>query len=151
MALSEIQLHRFETLKAILHYFYRDNTRSGSHSRYNIKYHFVWIPKYRREVLVGKIPARLKEILEEIAQSYKLKIIAQEVMPDHIHILVEAPPIYSPTKIVQLLKGISSKKLREEFLPQLKKHIWKDGVLWATGYYVASVSDSATSDIINQR
>ncbi|MBI5151613.1 MAG: IS200/IS605 family transposase [Candidatus Pacebacteria bacterium] len=115
-----------------------------------MKYHFVWIPKYRREVLVGKIPVRLKEILEEIAKAYKFKIIAQEVMPDHIHVLVDAPPTYSPTKIVQLLKGISSKKLREEFLPQLKQYIWKEGVLWATGYYVASVSDGATSDVVKE-
>ena len=85
MPLSEIQIQRFETLKAVLHYFYRDNTRSGSHSRHNIKYHLVWIPKYRREVLVGRIPARLKEILEEVAKTYGMKIIAQEVMPDHVH------------------------------------------------------------------
>lgn len=148
MVLSRIQLQRLETLKAVLHYFYRDNTRSGSHCRHNIKYHFVWIPKYRREVLVGKIPARLKEILEEIARNYKLKIIAQEIMPDHVHILIEAPPTYPPAKIIQWLKGISSKKLREEFLPQLRQHIWKDGVLWAIGYYVASVSDGATSDVV---
>src|SRR5258708_2303704 len=148
MDLSEIQNQRFEILKAVLHYFYRDNTQSGSHSRHNIKYHFVWIPKYRREVLVGGIPARLKEILEEIAKNYKLKIIAQEIMPDHIHMLVESPPTYSPTTIVRIFKSISSKKLREEFLPQIKKHIWKDGTLWATGYYVASVSDGATSDVV---
>lgn len=148
MTLSSIQLQRFETLKAVLHYFYRDNTRSGSHCRHNIKYHFVWIPKYRREILVGEIPTRLKEILEEIARNYRLKIIAQEIMPDHVHILIEAPPTYSPTKIIQWLKGISSKKLREEFFPQLRQLIWKDGVLWATGYYVASVSDGATSDVV---
>ena len=150
MALSEIQLQRFATLKAVLHYFYRDNTRSGSHSRHNIKYHLVWIPKYRREVLVGRIPERLKEILEEVAKTYGLKIIAQEVMPDHVHVLVEAPPKYSPSKIVQMFKGISSKKLREEFLPQLKPLIWKDGVFWAVGYYVASVSDGATSDVVRE-
>jgi len=85
MAFSEIQPQRFETLKAVLNYFYPDNTRSGSHFRHNIKYHLVWIPKYRREVLVGRIPVRLKEILEEVARSYKLKIIAHEVMPDHVH------------------------------------------------------------------
>ncbi|MEK6706630.1 MAG: IS200/IS605 family transposase [Bdellovibrionota bacterium] len=148
--LSENQGERFETLKAVLHYFYHDNTRSGAHCRHNIKYHIVWIPKYRREVLVGKIPARLKEILEEIAQTYGLKIIAQEIMPDHVHVLVEAPPKYSPSMIVQMLKGISSRKLREEFLPQLKKHIWKEGVLWATGYYAASVSDGATTEIVKE-
>jgi putative transposase len=144
------QGERFETLKAVLHYFYHDNTRSGAHCRHNIKYHIVWIPKYRREVLVGRIPERLKEILEEIAQTYGLKIIAQEVMPDHVHVLIEAPPKLSPSMIVQMLKGVSSKKLREEFLPQLKQHIWKDGVLWATGYYAASVSDGATTEIVKE-
>ena len=86
MAIPDMQLKRFETLKAVLHYFYSDNTRSSSHCRHNIKYHFVWIPKYRREVLVGRIPARLKELLEEIARNYGLKIITQEIMPDHVHI-----------------------------------------------------------------
>ena len=150
MELSETQLQRFKTLKAVLHYFFRDNNRSGAHCRHNIKYHFVWIPKYRREVLVGKIPERLKLIFEEIAQSYGLKIIAQEIMPDHVHILVEAPPTLSPATIVNRLKGISSKKIREEFCPQIKKLIWKDGVFWARGYYVASVSDGATTEVVSE-
>jgi len=150
MSLTEKQNQRFDTLKAVLHYFYTDNTRSGAHSRHNIKYHLVWIPKYRREVLVGKIPKRLKEILQEIARTYGLRIIAQEIMPDHVHVLVEAPPKYSPSTIVQMFKGISSKKLREEFLPQLKQRIWKDGVLWATGYYAASVSDGATTEVVRE-
>ena len=110
----------------------------------------IWIPKYRREVLVGEIPGRLKQILEEIAKAYELRIIAQEIMPDHVHLLVEAPPKYSPSKIVQIFKSISSKMLREEFLPQLKRLIWKDGVLWARGYYVASVSDGATTEIVRE-
>lgn len=58
--------------------------------------------------LVGKIPVRLKEILQEVARNYRLKIIAQEVMPDHVHLLVETPPTMAPTKIVQYFKGISS-------------------------------------------
>lgn len=148
MALSEIQLQRYDTLKAVLQYFYRDNTRSGAHCRHNIKYHLIWIPKYRREVLVGEIPKRLKQILEEIAKAYELKIIAQDIMPDHVHVLVEAPPKHSPSKIAQVFKSISSRILREEFLPQLRKFIWKDGVLWATGYYVASVSDGATTEVV---
>lgn len=96
--LSRIQNQRFETLRAVLHYFLRDNTRSGSHFRYTLKYHIVWIPKYRREVLVGEIPARLKEILQEVARNYRMRIIAQEVMPDHVHLLVKAPPMLAPTK-----------------------------------------------------
>jgi len=108
----------------------------------------IWIPKYRREVLVGKIPERLKQILEEIAKTYEFRIIAQEIMPDHVHVLVEAPPKYSPSQIVRIFKSISSRLLREEFLPQLKRFIWKEGVLWATGYYAASVSDGATTEIV---
>jgi hypothetical protein len=57
------QAQRQKTLKAVLHYFYQDNTRSGSHCRYSLQYHLVWIPKYRRSFLVGEIAERLKQIL----------------------------------------------------------------------------------------
>ncbi len=99
------QADRQKTLTAVLHYFYQDNTRSGSHCRYSLQYHLVWIPKYRRGFLVGDIAERLKQILKEIARDYRIRIIAMEVMPDHIHMLVEAPPKYAPAKIVQLFKG----------------------------------------------
>ncbi|MCA1615568.1 MAG: IS200/IS605 family transposase [Acidobacteria bacterium] len=79
------QAERQKTLKAVLHYFYQDNTRSGSHCRYSLQYHLVWIPKYRRSFLVGAIAERLKQILKEIARDYRIRIIAMEVMPDHIH------------------------------------------------------------------
>lgn len=148
--MDEQQAKRHEVLKAILHYFYQDNTHSGSHCRYNLKYHLVWIPKYRKRFLVGKLAERLRQIFAEIAKEYSFKIIAQEVMPDHIHILVEAPPKYSPTEIVQLFKGISSRKMRQEFLDIIKRYIWKDGTLWARGYYVASVGDSITTEIVQE-
>jgi len=61
------QTKRQETLKAVLNYFYQDNTRSGSHSRYNLKYHLVWITKYRRSFLIGNLAVRLKRILADIA------------------------------------------------------------------------------------
>lgn len=79
------EANRQKTLKAVLHYFYQDNTRSGSHCRYSLQYHLVWIPKYRRSFLVGEIAERLKQILKEIARDYRIRIIAMEVMPDHIH------------------------------------------------------------------
>ena len=150
MSSLEIQAQRFETLQTVLQYFYRDNTRSSAHARHNIKYHIVWIPKYRREVLFDEIADRLKEIIEEIAQTYGLKIIAQEVMPDHVHVLVEAPPRYSPATIVRMFKSISSRKLRQEFLPKLRQKIWKEGTLWAVGYYAASVSDGATTEVVRE-
>ncbi|MDQ3181708.1 MAG: IS200/IS605 family transposase [Acidobacteriota bacterium] len=148
---SEIEKDdRQKTLKAVLHYFYRDNAKSGSHSRYSLQYHLVWIPKYRRSFLVGEIANRLKQILKEIAFDYRINIIAMEVMPDHVHMLIEAPPKYSPAKLAQLFKGISSRRMRQEFLDVIKRYIWKDGTLWAIGYYIGSVSDNATTEIVRE-
>ena len=93
------QIERQKTLKAVLHYFFQDNTKSGPHSRYNLKYHLVWITKYRRSFLCGRMAARLSEMLAEIANDYGFEIIAHEVMPDHVHLLIEVPPKYSPSKI----------------------------------------------------
>jgi len=141
---------RQETLKAVLHYFYQDNAKSSSHSRYSLQYHLVWIPEYRRSFLVGELADRLKQILKEIAFDYRINIIAMEVMPDHIHMLIEAPPKYSPAKLAQIFKGISSKQMRKEFLDVIKKYIWKDGTLWAVGYYVGSISNNATTQIVRE-
>lgn len=144
------QTNRQETLKAVLHYFYQDNTRSGSHCRFNLKYHLVWITKYRRSFLEGKIAERLLEILSQIARDYDFHIIAMEVMPDHIHMLVEAPPKYAPAKIVQIFKGISSRRMRQEFLNIIKRYIWKEGTLWAVGYYIGSVGDGVTTELVKE-
>ena len=141
---------RQETLKAVLHYFYQDNAKSGSHCRYSLQYHLVWIPKYRRSFLVGRIAERLKEILTEIARDYRIHIIAMEVMPDHVHMLIEAPPKYAPSKLAQIFKGISSRRMRQEFLDIIKRYIWKDGTLWAIGYYIGSVSDAVTTDLVRE-
>lgn len=145
-----MEQNRQETLKAVLHYFYRDNTKSGSHCRYSLQYHLVWIPKYRRGLLVGEIAERLLQILREIARDYRIHIIAMEVMPDHVHMLVEAPPKYAPAKIVQIFKGISSRRLRQEFLDEIKKYIWKEGTLWAIGYYIGSVGDGVTTELVKE-
>ena len=141
---------RQETLKAVLHYFYQDNAKSGSHCRYSLQYHLVWIPKYRRSFLVGEIAERLKQILKEIARDYRIRIIAMEVMPDHVHMLIEAPPKYAPSKLAQIFKGISSRRMRQEFLDVIKRYIWKDGTLWAIGYYIGSVSDAVTTDLVRE-
>jgi putative transposase len=144
------QEKRQDTLKVILHYFYQDNTRSGSHSRYNLKYHLVWITKYRRSFLIGELAIRLQRILADIANEYGFKIIISEVMPDHIHMLIEARPTDAPVRIVQIFKSLSSRKMREEFLESIQQHIWKEGTLWAAGYYIASVADGVTTEVIQE-
>ena len=143
-------MERQQTLKAVLNYFFQDNTKSGSHSRYNLKYHIVWIPKYRRSLLVGALAVRLREIVYEVAEEYGFHIIAHEIMPDHVHMLVEAPPKISPMYIVKVFKQKSSIILRKEFLDYIKKYIWKKNTFWAVGYYIASVGDGVTSEMVKE-
>jgi len=141
---------RQETLKAVLHYFYQNRTKSGAHSRYDLKYHLVWITKYRRSFLEGQMEIRLRQILTDISSEYDFHIIAQEIMPDHIHMLIEAPPKYPPATIARIFKSISSRKMRQEFPDAIRQFIWKDGTLWAQGYYIASVAQGVTAEIVEE-
>ena len=102
---------------------------------YNIGYHLIWCPKYRRKVLVGNLADRLKELLTEKANQLGLVINTMEVMPDHVHLFVKAPPTLPPHYIVQQLKGHSSHELRKEF-SKLKSRL---PTLWTRSYYCESV------------
>jgi putative transposase len=101
-------------------------------------------------MLTEEISKRLKQILEDMAEQYQFIIIASEVMPDHIHLLIEAPPRYSPSNLVNIIKSLSSRRLREEFKDYIKKYIWKDNTLWAKGYYLATLADKVTTDIVKE-
>ena len=124
--------------------------RHNAHAVWDIKYHLVWITKYRRSFLIGDLAVQLKRILANIAYEYGFKIIVHEVMPDHVHMLIEARPTDTPMRIVQILKSISSRKIREEFLDIIQQHIWKEGTFWAAGYYIASVADGITTEIVQE-
>ena len=109
-----------------------------THSRttvFNLGYHFIWCPKYRRKVLVGEIETRLKELLLAKGSEVGLEIVSLEVMPDHVHLFIKAPPTAGPHWIVQQLKGYTSRNLRAEF-PELKRKIPS---LWTRSYYCESV------------
>jgi putative transposase len=93
------------------------------HSVYVINYHLVWIPRYRKKLLVGPVEARLKELLAEIATKYGFGILAVEVMPDHGHLFMRAPPKFSPAEIVGLFNGITSRRLKQEF-ESLRRQYW---------------------------
>jgi len=108
------------------------------HSAYVINYHLVWIPRYRKKVLVGPVEARLRELLAEIAMQYGFEMLAVEVMPDHVHLFVSAPPKFAPAEIVRLFKGITSRRLKKEF-ESLRRQYWGEhATLWAEGYYVGT-------------
>jgi len=98
---------------------------------YNIGYHLIWCPKYRRKVLQAHIADRLKELLNQKAAEIEVKIAICEVMPDHVHVFVKCKPTASPHWIVQQLKGYTSRILRQEFEP-LRTRL---PTLWTRSYY----------------
>ncbi|WP_258112661.1 IS200/IS605 family transposase [Alicyclobacillus sp. SP_1] len=109
--------------------------KSNHNVVYSCKYHVVWCPKYRRRVLTSEVEERLKAILHEVAEERQAEIIELEVMPDHVHLLVEVDPQFGIHRLVRLMKGRSSHHLREEF-PWLKKRL---PTLWTNSYFVSTV------------
>jgi putative transposase len=110
---------------------------------YHIGYHLIWCPKYRRKVLVNPVAERLKELLSEKAADIGAQIETMEVLPDHVHIFVKAPPTLAPHYLVQQFKGFSSRRLRQEF-PKLKTRL---PTLWTRSYYCESVGHSSQETI----
>lgn len=102
---------------------------------YSCKYHVVWCPKYRRKVLVGDVASRLKEIIKHVVEEKRAELLELEVMPDHVHLLVEVDPQFGIHKLIKLVKGRSSRLLRQEFLV-LRKRL---PTLWTNSYFVSTV------------
>ncbi len=121
-------------------------TKSTKGAVYVINYHLGWRPKYRRAVPTSLAASRLSELFKEIADRWGFEIISQEVMPDHVHLFVSAPPKYSPARIAQLFKGTTSRVLRLEF-PELKRHINKAGTFWSPGYYIGTAGHVSSATI----
>jgi putative transposase len=114
-----------------------NNTRwtTSNKAVFNLGYHIIWCPKYRRKVLVGLVEARLRELLFEKAAKINITIENLEIMPDHVHLFVKTTPINSPHYIVQQFKGYTSRTLRQEF-ESLRKRLPS---LWTRSYYIESV------------
>jgi putative transposase len=108
-----------------------------------LHYHFVWCPKYRRAVLVGSVADRLTTLLYEKAQALATQIEALEIMPDHVHLFVCAPPTEAPQHLVNQFKGYTSRVLRTEF-PRLKSRLPS---LWSRSYYVGSAGHVSADTI----
>lgn len=113
--------------------------RNSSHTVYDIKYHFVWITKYRYKILRGKIALRVREILKQGCEANRLVIIKGSIGPDHVHMLLSCPTDMAPSKIMQILKGRTSRLLQEEF-PELRKKYWGQH-MWGRGYFCGTVGE----------
>ena len=111
--------------------------RKGSHSVYDVKYHLIWCTKYRYRILTGQVAIRARELIREICRGNYVDIQSGSMSPDHVHLLVSVPPSISLSKLMQYIKGKSSRKLLMEFT-HLKKRYWGQH-LWARGYFGVSV------------
>jgi putative transposase len=126
-----------------------ENYRTGLHSRFDIKYHFVCVTKYRKSVLTGVVGARVRDLVREICRTNEREILQGAVSGDHVHVLLSCPPTLSPSKIMQRIKGKTSRKQMMEF-KHIQKQYWGRH-LWARGYFVASrgnVTDEMIAEYI---
>ena len=111
------------------------NYKSNLNVVYSCKYHVVWCSKYRRKVLNPTIAARLKEIIQQVIEEKRAELIELEVMSEHVHLLTEVDPQFGIHKLVKLIKGRTSRLLRQEF-PELKRRL---PTLWTNSYFVLTV------------
>ena len=114
--------------------------QSGAHTTHRLRYHLVWIPKYRRRVLEGAVASRLQALFEQACEVNEWVLHELSIQPDHVHLLIQIPPKVSVSKVVNLLKGGSSRLLRLEF-PELEEFLWGDS-FWCDGFFAESVGQT---------
>jgi putative transposase len=119
--------------------------RKGAHTVFDLKYHIVWTTKYRKPVLEGRLGTRVRDLIREICTTHNIQIIRGHISKDHIHIFISMPPQISVSKIVQYMKGKTSRKILTEF-PSLNKRFWGQH-FWARGYF-STTSGSITDEMI---
>lgn len=117
--------------------------KSNRNVFYSCKYHVVWCPKYRRKVLTEDIAARLSQIIQEVCSAHEAEVLSLEVLLDHVHLLVECDPHFGIHRLVRLIKGRSSRFLRQEF-PVLKRRL---PTLWTSSYFISTVGGAPLSVI----
>jgi putative transposase len=121
--------------------------RKASHCVYDLKYHIVWITKYRKPVLTNPVGKRVRDLLRLICTSLDVEIVQGHISRDHIHMLVSVPPYVSVSKLVQRMKGLTSRRLLQEDRG-LNKMFWGRH-FWARGYFVASTGN-VTEEVIGR-
>jgi len=121
--------------------------RTTSHSKYDLKVHLVFIPKYRKRIMTGQIGIKVRDLIRQIAIENDIEVISGKVAPDHVHIFVSYPPHLSISEMMQKIKGKSSYKIMASF-PDLKKVYWGRH-FWARGYLAVS-SGNITDEMIQE-
>jgi len=111
------------------------NYQSLAHVRWECKYHIVWVPKYRRKMLYGKVRRRFGEIISDLCRQKGVEVIEGHVMSDHVHLYLSFPPKFSIAYVVGFLKGKSAIRLNREFRTKVKG----SKSFWIRGYFVSTV------------
>ncbi len=119
-----------------------DEYRHEGNAVSSLNYHFVFIPKRRKKVLVGAIAERLQEIICDVCNENRWRIIAIEIMPDHVHLFINTKPTDNPSQIMNRIKGRASHHLRKEF-PELLKL----PTLWTPSYFVSTAGNVCTETV----
>jgi len=117
--------------------------KSNHNVSFSCTYHVVWCPKYRRKVLIEQIAKRLEQIIREVCKEHQAEVLSVEIMPDHVHLLVEVDPQFGIHRLVKLVKGRSSRYLRQEY-PSLTTRL---PTLWTNSYFVSTVGGAPLSVI----
>ena len=124
----------------------KNRTKSSTRwTHYEIAYHFVWVPKYRRRILLGDVRKETRHLLQECCDRHGITLLEAETDEDHVHAFVSAPPRFSPAKIAGLLKGYSSLMLRKKF--SRLSNLTGGKQLWTQSYYVGTAGKVSTEII----
>src|SRR3989338_1093325 len=126
--------------------------KSTAQARYDLRYHFVFCPRYRKRILGGEIKERIEGMIRYAAQIHEWEIYELAVERDHVHLYVGAQPKWSPSEMMRVIKGGTSKKIRELF-PELDEVYW-GATFWGDGYMVKSagaVTDKVISEYVKRQ
>lgn len=122
--------------------------RRGRHVVFNLHVHLVFVTKYKKEVFTQEILDELKIVFGQVCREFESELIEFDGGNDHVHLLIKYPPKVSVSKLVNSLKGVSSRKIKQKQYPSITKKLW-DGALWSPSYFAGSCS-GAPLDVIRQ-
>jgi len=115
--------------------------KKGSSTTHRVLIHLIFCPKYRRRILIGKVSKRIRGLFQQACEINKWEIEELGVQKDHVHMLIQINPRDSISKVVQLLKGGSSRVIRKEY-PELEEFLWGDS-FWSDGYFAESIGSKS--------
>jgi len=125
----------------------KDGYCHKNHSKYLIKFHFVFTVKYRKKLLKGNLNENMLQIIYDIANEKGFVIDTMQSDENHLHILVDSPPTLSAFDIVHCIKQKSTNRIYKQYRDELKKHFWKENTFWSDGYFCCSTGDASTETI----